>query len=146
MHVLLAQRPGGQPQQGRLPLHELLPRVDVLTLHCPLTAETRNLVGTGELALMKPDALLINTARGGIVDEQALLRALREGRLGGAGIDVLGQEPPRGGSPLLAADIPNLIVTPHIAWASRESRQRLLDEVAENIRAFDAGQVRNRVV
>ena len=94
---------------------------------------------------MKPDAVLINTARGGIVDEQALADALRTGRLGGAGVDVLTVEPPRDGNVLLAGDIPNLVVTPHIAWASRGSRQRLLDEVAENIAAFADGRRRNRV-
>ncbi len=147
MQVLIAQRPGiGRAQTGRPPLEELLPRVDVLSLHCPLTDNTCGLIGKQELALMKKDALLINTARGGIVEEEALARALREGRIGGAGIDVLRQEPPTAGNPLLVTDLPNLIVTPHIAWASRESRQRLLDEVAENIRAFLAGCPRNRLV
>ncbi len=88
---------------------------------------------------MKPDALLINTARGGLVDETALATALRTGRLGGAGIDVLSEEPPRHDNPLLAVDIPNLIVTPHIAWGSREARQRVIDAIAANIRAFLAG-------
>jgi len=145
MRVLIAQRPGAEAQPGRLPLHQLLRQVDVLSLHCPLTPQTHGLIGVNELALMKPDALLINTARGGIVDEAALAAALREGRLGGAGIDVLSVEPPRNGNVLLAPDIPNLIVTPHIAWASRAARQRLLDQVAENIRAFRAGTPRNRV-
>ncbi len=146
MHVLIAQRPGdARPVAGRLPLTELLPQVDVLSLHCPLTAHTRGLIGEKELAAMKPDAVLINTARGGIVDETALAAALRAGRLGGAGIDVLSEEPPRRGNPLLAPDIPNLIVTSHIAWASREARQRLVDEIVENIRAFLAGSPRNRV-
>lgn len=145
MEVLVAQRPGGPAQPGRLPLHDLLPRVDVLSLHCPLTPETRGLIGERELALMKPDALLINTARGGIVDEAALVHALRNGRLGGAGTDVLSVEPPTEGNPLLAPDIPNLIVTPHTAWASRESRQRAVDQVADNIRAFLAGTPRNVV-
>ncbi len=147
MRVLIAQRPGStQAQPGRLRLEELLPRVDVLSLHCPLANNTRDLIGGRELALMKEDALLINTARGGIVDEEALARALRDGRIGGAGIDVLREEPPAGGGPLLAPDLPNLILTPHIAWASREARQRLLDEVAENIGAFLAGRPRNRLV
>ncbi len=145
MRVSVAARPGTAATGTRTPLAELLPRVDVLSLHCPLTPETRGLIGVQELALMKPDAFLINTARGGIVDEAALAEALREGRLGGAGIDVLEREPPRDGDPLLAADIPHLILTPHIAWASRESRQRLLNEVAENIRAYHLGQVRNQV-
>lgn len=139
MSVLIAQRAGGAAQAGRLALTDLLPRVDVLSLHCPLTPLTRGLIGAQELALMKPDALLINTARGGLVDEAALADALRDGRLGGAGIDVLSEEPPRHDNPLLATDIPNLLVTPHIAWASREARQRVIDAIAENIRAFLAG-------
>ncbi|MES9873237.1 MAG: 2-hydroxyacid dehydrogenase [Candidatus Sedimenticola sp. 6PFRAG7] len=145
MEILIAQRPGGEPAEGRLPLHELLPRCDILSLHCPLTGHTADLIGSAELALMKPDALLINTARGGMVDESALASALRAGELGGAGIDVLAVEPPREGNPLLEPGTPNLIVTPHTAWASRESRQRLIDEVAANIQAFQEGEERNRV-
>lgn len=146
MEILLAQRPGGEPAPGRLPLEELLPRVDVLSLHCPLADNTSNLIGEQELGQMKPDALLINTARGGIVDEAALANALRNGRLGGAGVDVLSQEPPAADNPLLTKDIPNLILTPHVAWASRESRQRLLDELAANIQAYLAGESRNRIL
>jgi len=146
MGVLIAQRPGGPPQEGRLPLAELLPRVDVLTLHCPLADNTRNLIGAAELARMRPTALLVNTARGGLVDGKALAAALRAGTIGGAALDVLSVEPPPLGHPLLAPDIPNLILTPHTAWASREARQRVLDEVAENIHAFAAGERRNRVV
>jgi glycerate dehydrogenase len=145
MEVLVAERPGGPPRPGRFSLSELLPRVDVLTLHCPLAENTRNLIGAEELALMKPDALLINTARGGIVEEQALANALRKGVIGGATVDVLTVEPPRDGSPLLDPSIPNLTVTPHVAWASREARQRLVCEVAENIHAFAEGRHRNRV-
>lgn len=136
MRVLVAQRPGGDPSPDRLPLPELLPMVDVLTLHCPLTERTRGLIGPAELALMRPDALLINTARGGIVDELALVDALRAGRLGGAAFDVLTEEPPPENHPLLAPDVPNLLVTPHVAWASRAARQRLLDATAENVRRF----------
>ena len=145
MTVLVAQRPGGSPREGRVPLDALLAQADVLSLHVPLAANTRNLIGARELALMKRDALLIDTARGGVVDEVALAEALRAGRLGGAGVDVLAAEPPRQGSPLLETGIPNLIVTPHVAWASREARQRLIDEVAANIRAFREGRERNRV-
>lgn len=145
MQVLIAQRPGGPVQQGHLPLAQLLPQLDVLSLHCPLTPETQGLIGPAELALMKPDALLINTARGGIVDEAALAAALLAGRLGGAGIDVLATEPPGSDSPLLQQPLPNLIVTPHIAWASRQSRQRLLDQLAQNIAAFMAGRPQNLV-
>lgn len=145
MEILLAQRPGGAPQVGRVPLMELLPRVDVLSLHCPLTEHTRDLIGKPQLEAMKPGALLINAARGGMVDETALLQALQSGRLGGAAIDVLGEEPPRSGNPLLEASLPNLIVTPHIAWASLEARQRLVGELAANVRAFQRGEARNRV-
>ncbi len=145
MRILIAQRPGGEPQPGRVPLDELLGQVDVLTLHCPLDENTRGLIGAAEIAKMRDDALLINCARGGLVDEQALVAALREGRLGGAGFDVLSEEPPRHGNPLLADDIPHLILTPHNAWASRESRQRLVDQVAENIRAFLDGAPRNLI-
>jgi len=146
MRVLVAERPGASSvRPGRVALADLLPQVDVLSLHCPLTEQTRNLIGPQELAAMKSDAILINTARGGIVDEVALAEALCRGTLGGAGIDVLTKEPPREGNPLLDPDIPNLIVTPHTAWASHESRQRLVEEVAENIRAFRAGSPRNVV-
>ncbi len=148
MRVLIAERPGARrdPTSGRVPLREVLPQVDVLSLHCPLTEATRNLVGAAELALMRPDALLINSARGGIVDETALAHALRAGRPGAAAVDTLGVEPPPPDHPLLAPDIPNLILTPHAAWASRESRQRLIEVVAANIAAFQAGDARNRVV
>jgi glycerate dehydrogenase len=145
MTVLVANRPGGTPQPGRLDLPGLLPRVDVLTLHCPLTPATRGLIGRDELARMKPDAVIVNTARGALVDAAALAEALREGRLGGAGIDVLEQEPPVDGNPLLDPSLPNLIVTPHTAWAARESRQRCLDELAANVASFLRGERRNRV-
>ncbi len=146
LEVLVANRPGGTPQPGRLDLDELLPQVDVLSLHCPLTPATRGMIGGRELARMKRDAVLINTARGALIDSQALAEALRAGHLGGAAIDVLSQEPPVDGNPLLACDIPNLIVTPHIAWAARESRQRCLDEMAANVEDFRRGGHRNRVV
>jgi glycerate dehydrogenase len=145
MDVVIAARPGTAPKPGRVALDELLGRIDVLSLHCPLTDATRGLIGTRELARMKPGALLINAARGGIVDEAALAAALRSGVIGGAGVDVLESEPPHQGSSLLAPDIPNLIVTPHIAWASRESRQRLVDGLRDNIEAFIAGRPRNVV-
>ncbi len=146
MEVLVAQRPGSEePQSYRLPLHELLPRVDILSLHLPLAENTRNLIGSVELHRLRPGAFLINTSRGGIVDEQALADSLRSGHLGGAGFDVLSQEPPANDNPLLAEDIPNLVVTPHTAWASVEARQRLLDEIARNIAAFRDGRPRNCV-
>lgn len=139
MQVLIAQRPGQPAQAGRVPLDELLPQVDVLSLHCLLSAETRNLIDARELALMKPTALLINTARGGLVNESALADALTAGRIGGAGFDVLTQEPPVNGNVLLDLQLPNLIVTPHCAWASREARQRLIDLTADNVARFMAG-------
>jgi glycerate dehydrogenase len=144
MRVMIAERPGATPRAGRVSLSDMLSTVDVLSLHCPLTAETRGLIGAKELQMMKRGAILINTARGGIVDELALSEVLRSRHLGGAGVDVLTQEPPID-NPLLSADIPNLIVTPHIAWASRESRQRLVNELAANIQAFLKGKPRNVV-
>ncbi len=146
MAVRIAHIPGRPGGPGRIPLDELLPEVDVLSLHCPLTPSTRNLIDARALARMRADAILVNTARGGIVDEHALARALREGRLGGAGIDVLGVEPPVDGNPLLDPDLPNLVVTPHTAWSAREARQRAIDQIAGNIRAFRAGTRRNRLV
>ncbi len=146
MKVLLAKRNEQDQRPGRIALAELLPLVDVLSLHCPLTEETRRLIGEQELALMKKDAVLINTARGGLVDESALLDALQNQRIGGAGLDVLQQEPPPADHPLLSAELSNLVITPHTAWISHESRQRLINEIALNIEAFTTGQVRNRVV
>jgi glycerate dehydrogenase len=145
MQVLVADRPGGVPQPGRVSLDDLLARADVVSLHCPLTPETTGLISAERLARMKPDAVLINTARGGLVDVAALAAALRDRRLGGAAIDVLPEEPPVGGSPLFAPDLPNLIVTPHMAWAARESRQRALDELAANIGDWRRGGDRGRV-
>ena len=133
MDVLIAKRNADDKRPGRMPLGDLLKNVDVLSLHCPLNEDTRGLIGKDELALMKHDAVLINAARGGLVDEVALLEALDNKKLGGAGIDVIEQEPPASDYPLLQANLPNLIVTPHIAWASVESRQRLIDAVAQNI-------------
>jgi glycerate dehydrogenase len=146
MRVIIANRPGGAPEEGRHDLDRLLALSDVVSLHCPLTAATRGLIGERELSLMKPDALLINTARGGLVDGKALASALKAGRLGGAGIDVLSQEPPVDGDPLLDPDIPNLVLTPHVAWAAREARQRCLDEMAANVEDFRVGGRRSRVV
>ncbi|MFL1403909.1 D-2-hydroxyacid dehydrogenase [Marinobacter sp. M1N3S26] len=137
MNIVLGCRPGQETGEvdgySRIPLDELLPQVDVLSLHCLLTDDTRNLIGVGELEQMKDTALIINTSRGGLVDEQALADALRAGTVGGAGFDVLTEEPPRNGNPLLAEDIPNLIVTPHSAWASREARQRIVEITAGNL-------------
>ena len=146
MRVVVANRPGAAPIEGRVDLDELLRISDVVTLHCPLTPVTAGMINESRLALMKRDAVLINTARGGLVDVEALAIALRDRRLGGAAIDVLPVEPPVGGSPLFAPDLPNLIVTPHTAWAAVESRQRCLDEVAANVADWRAGGRRHRVV
>ena len=145
MKVEIANRPGGAPAAGRFDLDEMMPRLDVLSLHCPLTDATRGLVSRERLARMKPDAVLINTARGALVDARALADALEAGKIGGAGIDVLEREPPPPDHPLLDPAIPNLIVTPHVAWAAREARQRCLDELALNVESFLAGGRRNRV-
>ena len=135
MRVLLGQLPGRPARSDRLPLDELLPHVDALSLHCPLNEHTRDLIGADQLQAMKANALLINTARGGLVNEQALADALRSGHLGGAACDVLSSEPPQADNPLLAGDIPRLIITPHCAWGSREARQRIVGQLAENAHA-----------
>lgn len=140
MHVLLGQIPGRPARPDRLPLEELLPQIDALTLHCPLNEHTRDMIGAHELSLLKPHAYVINTARGGLINEQALADALRNGHLGGAASDVLTVEPPVAGNPLLAGDIPRLIITPHSAWGAREARQRIVSQVKENALAFFAGQ------
>jgi len=139
MQVVVAARPGST-NDPRPSLAEILPQLDVLTLHCPLNEHTWGLIGSRELALMKPTAFLINAARGGIVDEKALVDALQNGTIRGAAVDVLTVEPPRDGNPLLEVELPNLIVTPHVAWASEEARQRLIDQTVENISAWREGR------
>lgn len=174
LEVLVSERPGGRSDESshdraavtgpggpaaaagrapttaddpsRLPFEQVLAEADILSLHCPLTDGTRGLIDAAALTRMKRDAILINTARGALVDSSALAAALREGRIAGAGIDVLPQEPPVDGDPLLDAAIPNLIVTPHVAWAARESRQRAIDEIAANIQSFMTGGRRGRVI
>jgi glycerate dehydrogenase len=147
MRTLVSARPGQtQASEGRVPFAQVLEQADVLTLHCPLDASTHHLIGRAELARMKSDALLINTARGALVDNEALAEALKAGAIAGAGIDVLPVEPPDPADPLLAPGIPNLIVTPHIAWAAREARERALNQVAENVEHFLAGRSLRRVV
>ena len=147
MRVVAAQLPGrsggGASSCPRVPLDEAFAIADVVSLHCPLTPLTREMVNAGRLALLKPTAFLVNTARGPLVDEAALADALHAGRLAGYAADVLGVEPPPPDNPLLHA--PNCLITPHLAWASRESRQRLLDASVENLRAFLAGAPRNVV-
>jgi len=148
MTVLVARRPGtsARDDDERTDFHEILDRADVITLHCPLNDETKNLFGKDEFRLMKPDAILINTARGGLVDSAELASALRNGEIGAAAVDVLTKEPPADGDPLLNYAGPNLIVTPHIAWATIEARQNAINELAANVEAFLDGKKRNRVV
>ena len=147
MEVLVAEhKNSSQVRGGRLPFDEVLQRSHVISLHCPLTEETKNLIGAEELRLMRREAILINTARGGLLDDQALLVALANRQIAGAGIDVLRVEPPEENSPLLQTNLSNLIVTPHNAWASRQAMQTLADQVIDNIEAFVRGESRNRVV
>jgi glycerate dehydrogenase len=147
MEVLVSERKHAPAiRAGRVSFEEVLRRSDVITLHCPLTSATANLIGEPEFRLMKPDALLINTARGGLVNDKDLLCALQEHWIGGAAIDVLTKEPPREGNILLSANLPNLIVTPHVAWASQEAMQTLADQLIDNLEAFIRGEPKNRVV
>jgi glycerate dehydrogenase len=145
MKVLFSTDPEHPADAEHRPLAELIAGADVLSLHCPLTAETRGLIGERELRAMKRDAILINTARGGLVDEPALKRALTEGWIGGAGFDVLTSEPPRDGHLLLDLDLPNFILTPHVAWASIEAMQGLADQLTGNIDAWADGTPRHLV-
>jgi len=146
MTVIVASRPGDKElKPGRLPFNEVLRRSDVISLHVPLAENTANMISTDQFALMKNDAILINTARGGIVDELALLEALKSGQIAAAGFDVLDKEPPVEGNCLLRSDLTNLIITPHVAWAATESRQRLIHLMADNIKAFVNGKMLNRV-
>lgn len=135
MKVLIAARAGSESApEGRVLIEDLLPQVDILSVHCPLTPVTNKLINRVFLEKMKSTALLINTARGAVVDNADLAQALRDGVIAGAGIDVLEQEPPPADHPLLAADIPNLILTPHVAWAAIEARQRVVEKVADNLK------------
>ncbi len=146
MEVLIAERKGAiQVRLGRTAFDEVLARADAVTLHVPLTEETRHLIGQRELGLMKRSAVLVNCARGGIVDETALASALNTRRIAGAASDVLGVEPPVQGNPLLDLDLPNFLLTPHVAWSSQEAMQSLADQLMDNIEAFVAGTPRNLV-
>lgn len=140
MRVSTWARPGGQRRENALPLNDLLDQADVLSLHCPLNDQTRGLIDGEALRRLGSESWLINTARGGIVDEAALIDAVTTGKIAGAGVDVLTTEPPSPDHPLVAARLPNLLVTPHSAWAARASRQRLIDQIADNIASFRAGR------
>ena len=149
MDILVAARPGaaGPIPQGRIELEQLLREADIVSLHCPLTPETRYLINERSLAQMKPSAFLINTARGALIDEAALIAALQTKQIAGAALDVISKEPPSADHPIILAakELNNLIVTPHTAWSARESCERLLQEVEANITAFLQGRDRNRV-
>jgi glycerate dehydrogenase len=147
MEVIISARPGTEAiDDGRVTFDELLQRSDVVSLHCPLTDATAGLFGKDEFRKMKSDAILINTARGGLIDSAALVVALQSGEIGAAAVDVLPKEPPVDGDPLLDYDGPNLMVTPHIAWGSNEARQAAIGELVANVAAFLEGSERNRVV
>lgn len=149
MRVLRAERKGAATvRPGYTAFADVLAKADAISLHCPLTPETTGLIGEAELRAMKPTALLINTARGGIVDEGALIRALREGWIAGAGFDVITAEPPPPDHPMVdpaLLALPNFLLTPHVAWSSRPAMQALADQLIDNIEAFAAGTPRNRV-
>ena len=149
MRVLRAEhRAAAVVRPGYTAFSEVLAAADAISLHCPLNDETRGLIGEAELQAMKPTAMLINTARGGIVDEAALIRALREGWIAGAGFDVITAEPPPDGHPMVdpaLLALPNFLLTPHVAWASRPAMQALADQWIDNIEAFVAGNPRNVV-
>ncbi|REL25818.1 D-2-hydroxyacid dehydrogenase [Thalassotalea euphylliae] len=147
MRVLIAERPNqSHIRGGRLPFEQVLAQADVLTLHCPLSASTEHLFNRERFSLMKPNAILINTARGGLIDDNALLDALTSGQLAHAIIDVLDQEPPPSNHPLLSSKLANLTITGHIAWASQEAQQRIIDIVAANMTAFANNVPINTVV
>lgn len=147
MTVLVADRRGSDtPKPGHTPFDEVMRRADVITLHCPLNSETRGIIGAREFALMERRPILVNTGRGGLVDERALERALEEDRIAAAGFDVTDGEPPAADSPMMRiAARPNVILTPHVAWASREAIQALADQLIENIELFVAGTPRHVV-
>lgn len=146
MKVLVAEHKNASTvRDGYAAFDTVLKEADVISLHIPLTPETRHLISTREFGLMKSSALLINTARGNLVDEIALIQALKSGRIAGAGFDVLAVEPPREGNPLLDLDLPNFILTPHVAWSSRNAMQIMADQLVDNIEAFVAGTPSNLV-
>lgn len=146
MEVLIAEHKGSEVvRPGRISFKDMLRSCDVISLHCPLNDETRELIGANELGLMKRGSILINTARGGLVNDEALLEALKQGQIAGAGIDVLRSEPPRDGNLLVEANLPNLVVTPHNAWASRQAMEQLAAQLIANLEAFIRGEPQNLV-
>lgn len=145
MNVLVAEHRGCESRPDRLGFEDVMSAADVVSIHCPLNDDTLNLIDRRILQSMKPDAILINTARGGIVNEQDLADSLRAGEIAGAGVDTLTLEPPPADHPLMAADIPNLLITPHNAWASITARQACLDQLAEVVTAYQHGHPKNRV-
>jgi glycerate dehydrogenase len=146
MQIWIAERRGRSPREGRRSFDDVLRGADVLSLHAPLDDETRGMIGEAELRAMKPNALLINTARGALVEEQAVLRALEEGRIAGAAFDVLRVEPPVDGNPLLDVVRDDLIVTPHVAWRSSSAQQALADQLVDAMEGFVSGTPINVVV
>jgi len=147
MQVIIAQSlsPHASPQLDRLPLQQLLKKADIISFHCPLTEQTRNLITAEEFALMKPTAIVINAARGGIINEADLLKALESGQIAAAGIDCLQHEPPKADDLLMNANLTQLIITPHNAWGTLQARQRLVDGTASNIQNFISGNISNQV-
>ena len=144
MKVLISEHKNARNvRAGRTEFAEMLQQSDIVTLHCPLTDDTRDMFGRSEFEMMKRNALLINTARGALLQDDALIDALENGLIAGAAVDCLREEPPRNGSPLLDLDLANLIVTPHVAWASDEAVQALADQVIDNIEGFVAGRPQN---
>ncbi len=146
MKVLFADHPGPKaPGVDFTPVDQVLAESDIISLHCPLTADSRNMFGLAQFRRMKRSAILINTARGGLVNEDDLVTALEEGIIGGAGFDVLSKEPPKEGNPLLDLRLPNFILTPHVAWASDGAMQFLADQLIDNVEAFVRGSPVNTV-
>ena len=146
MNVLIAERKGQPVRAGRVSFEAALSQADIISLHCPLTEDTHNLIDDPEFTLMKPSAVLLNTARGGIVNEQALCDALEQKLIAAAAVDVLSKEPAQADNPLIAYKQSNLLLTPHVAWASKQSVTRLINQIALNIAAFNENQSRNRIV
>lgn len=147
MQVVFAERKGASTcREGYTPFEEVLKTADAISLHCPLTAQTENLISSEEFQMMKPNCVLVNAGRGGLVEEVALVEALRSGEIAGAGVDVFTAEPADESNPLLAnSDLPNLLLTPHVAWGSDSAIQKLADILMDNIDAFAAGAAQNLV-